>query len=100
MGSLNPNPDWLKRINIDIDKLLIYCEYINFFMQMYMIWRKYDGSTPSSRTLIIPRLSHFEKMDLSQFQLNIESQTMTQFFVCRNFKKLLSFDLLKVTKRF
>ena len=38
--SLNQNPNWLKTINIEIDKFLINCEYIDFFMQIYMQWRK------------------------------------------------------------
>ena len=37
--------------------------------------------------MIIPRLPRFEKMALSKLQLYIEAQTMTQCFVCRNFKK-------------
>ena len=47
MESLNYITNWLKSITIEIDKLLIDCEYINFFMQMYMQWSKDDGSTSS-----------------------------------------------------
>ena len=36
MEYLNHNPNWLKTITIEIDKLLIYCEYIDFFIIMYM----------------------------------------------------------------
>ena len=86
MESLNHNPNWLKTIIIEIDKFLIDCEYINFFMHMYMQRSKDNCSTSSSQTLIIPRLTSFEKMALSQFQLYIEAQTMTQFFVFHNFK--------------
>ena len=56
---------------------------------MYMQWRKDDGSTSSSQTLIIPRLTRFEKMALSKLQLYIEAQTTTQFFVCRNCKNTI-----------
>ena len=62
--SLNHNTNWLKTITIEIYKYLIDHEYINFFMKIYMQWRKYDGSTSSSQTLIIPRLTHFEKLAL------------------------------------
>ena len=89
MESLNHNPNWLKTITTEIDKFLINCEYINFFMQMYMQWRKDGGSTSSPQTLIIPCLPCFEKLALSQFQLYIEAQTMTQFFVFRNFQKTI-----------
>ena len=47
MKAFNHNPNWLKTINIEIDKLLIYSEYINILMQMYTQWRKYDSSTSS-----------------------------------------------------
>ena len=32
----NHNPNWLKTIIIEIEKFLINCEYINFFLQMFM----------------------------------------------------------------
>ena len=71
--SLNNYPNWLKIITIQIDKLLIICEYIKFFIQMYMQCIKDDGSTSSYQTLIITRLPSFEKLALSQFQLYIEA---------------------------
>ena len=58
-------------------------------MKKFMQWSKYDSSTSSSRRLIIPRLPRFEKLILSQLQLYIEAQTMTQCFVCRNFQKTI-----------
>ena len=58
-------------------------------MQIYMQWRKDDGFPVSSQKLIIPCLPRFDKMDLSQFQLYIEAQTMTQCFVCCNFKNTI-----------
>ena len=45
--SLNHDPNWLNTITIEIDKFLIDCEYIDFFMQMYMQWIK-DNSYTSS----------------------------------------------------
>ena len=89
MEYLNHNPNWLKTITIEIDKLLVYHEYINFFMKMYIQCIKDDGSTSSSQTLHIPRLPRFEKLALSQFELYIESQTTTQCFVCHNWKKTI-----------
>ena len=88
---LNHNPNWLKTITIEINKFLINREYINLFMKMYMQWINYDGSTSSSRTLIIPCLPSFEKLALSQFQVYIEAQTMTQCFCAIIAKILLSF---------
>ena len=89
MESLNNNTKWLNRITIEIDKFLVDCECINFFMQMYIQWIKYNYYTSSSQTLIIPRLPCFVKMALSQYQLYIEAQTMTQFFVCSNCKNTI-----------
>ena len=86
MEYLNHNPNWLKTIIIEIDKFLIDCKYINFFMKIYIQWRKYGGSNSSSQTLIIPRLPCFEKLNFSQFHLYIEAQTMNQCFVCHNCK--------------
>ena len=86
---LNRDPNWLNTITIVIDKSQINCEYIKFFMQMYMQWMKDEGSNSSSWTLTIPRLPRFGKMALSQFQLYIESQITTQCFVCRNYKKTI-----------
>ena len=82
--SLNHDPNWLKKITIEIDEFLIYLEYINFFMEIYMQWMKDEGSNSPSQTLIIPRLPRLRKLTLSQFQLYIEARTMTHFFVCRN----------------
>ena len=65
MESLNHDPNWLKAITIDIDKFLMDHEYINFFMKMYIQWSKYDGYTSSYQTLMIPRLTCFEKLPLS-----------------------------------
>ena len=87
-------------ITIEIDKFLIDREYINLFVQIYIQWSKDEGSTSSSRTLIIPRLPHFEKLTLSQIQLYIETKTMTQCFVCHNFQIIFPFDLLKAKRKF
>ena len=89
MVYLKHDPNWLKTITIEIDNFLINREYINFFIIMYMQWSKDDGSNSSPQALIIPHLPSFEKLDLSRFRLYIESQTMTQCFVCRNFKKTI-----------
>ena len=55
----NHDPNWLKMIIIEIDKFLIYCEYIKLFMQVYMQWIKENGSTSSYLTLsllCLPRI--------------------------------------------
>ena len=77
MEYLNHDPNWLKKITVDIDKFLINLEYINFFMKMYIQWSKDDNSTSSFQTFIIPRLPRVEKLYLSQFQLYIEVQAIT-----------------------
>ena len=58
-------------------------------MQMYMQRIKDDGSNLYSQTLIIPRIPFFEKLALSQFQLFIEAQKMSQFFVCLDCKNTI-----------
>ena len=70
-----------------MDNLLIGCEYIDFFIQMYMKWRNDDGSTSSIQKLIIARLPRFEKLASPQFNLYIETHTMTQWYVCHNCQK-------------
>ena len=54
-----------------------------------MQWSKDDGYTPSFQTLIIPCLPRFEKLALLQFQVYIETETMTHFFVCCDFQKTI-----------
>ena len=58
-------------------------------MQMYMEWSKDNGSALSLQTLIITSLPYSDKLALSQFQLYIEAQTITQYFVCRNRKETI-----------
>ena len=79
--SINHDPNWLKKISIEIDKLLINREYIDFFTNIYMQWSKDDGSTSSFQKFIVIRLPCFEKLSLSQFKVYIETETMTHFFV-------------------
>ena len=54
-----------------------------------MQWSKDDGSNSSYQKLSIVRLTCFEKVALSQFQLYIEAETMTQCFLCCNWKKTI-----------
>ena len=86
---INHYPNWLKKISIEIDKFLINSEYIDFCVQIYMQWRKDEGSTSSFRALIIPRLSCFEKLTLSLFKVYVETETMTHFFCSVIAKRLL-----------
>ena len=72
IDSLKHDPFWVGRITNDINKILVNCEYIGFFMQMYMQW---------SSDNIIECLPHSEKMALSQFKVNIEVEKMTQCYV-------------------
>ena len=58
-------------------------------MQIYTEWRKDDGFTSSVRTLIIPRLPSFGKLDFSQFKVYIDTETMTHCFVCCNLQKTI-----------
>ena len=76
----------VKEISIEIDKFLINREYIDFFMQMYLQKEKDDGSTSFFPTSIIPRVSHFEKLDFSLFRVYIETETTNHCFVCCNFQ--------------
>ena len=77
IDSLNHDPIWVGRITNDINKLLVNCEYIDFFMQIYIQWSSNNS---------IECLPHFEKMALSQFKVYIEVLKMTHFYVCDNFK--------------
>ena len=65
IDSLKHNPFWVGRITNGINKLLVNCEYIDFFMQIYIQW---------SSDSIIECLPHFEKMALSQFKVYIEAE--------------------------
>ena len=96
---LNHDPNWLKMITIEIYKLIIDPEYINFFIIMYMKWIKDNGHNSSFWTLKIPRLPRFEKLALSQFQLYIEAQAKTQCFVFRNFKKTIYYYICWMQKK-
>ena len=58
-------------------------------MHIYIQWGKDNVSTLSSQILSILRLPRFEKLYLSQFQLYIEAQTVTQYFLCRNCKNTI-----------
>ena len=75
IDSLTHDPFWVERIKNDINKLLVKCEYIYFFIQIYKQWSS-DNS--------IECLPHFEKTALSQFKVYIEVEKMTKFFVCDN----------------
>ena len=68
----------------DINKLLVDREYIDFFMQIYMKCIKENIYTSSNQELIIECLPHFEKLDLSQFKVYIEVETMTHCYVHDN----------------
>ena len=59
VGSINNNPKSLKTITIEINRFLINRELINLLIIMYTQWRKDEGSSSYSQTLIIPCLSHF-----------------------------------------
>ena len=70
--SLNHDHNWLKTITIEIDNFLINREYIDFFMKMYIQWSKDDGYTSLLQELIIPPLTRFEKLALSQLKLYLK----------------------------
>ena len=53
---LNHNPNWLNKITIEINKLLIDCEYNNLFIQKYMQHDKDNVYTSSFQKWIIPHL--------------------------------------------
>ena len=78
IDSLNHDPICVRRITNDINKLLVNREYIDFFMQIYMQW------SSDNRIECLP---HFEKMALSQFNVYIEVEKMTQCYVCDNCKR-------------
>ena len=88
---LNQDRQWVRRIALDINKLLVDREYIDFFMQIYMQWIKDNGYISSNQKLIIECLPHFEKLALSQFKLYIEVETMTRCYVCDNCQKSIFF---------
>ena len=59
---INQNPNWLKKISIENDMYLIICEYIDFFMLIYMQWSNDDSFISSFRKLIITRFPYFKKL--------------------------------------
>ena len=70
IDSLKHDPFWVGRIANDIKRFLVNCEYIDFFIQIYIQWSS-DNS--------IGCLSHFEKMTLSQFKVYIEAEKWLNF---------------------
>ena len=86
---LNHDPNWLKKITIEIDMFLVDCEYIDLFMQIYIQCIIDDGDSSSSKNLTITCLPSFEKLALPQFQVYIEAQTMTQCVLCNNLKNTI-----------
>ena len=64
-------------------------EYIEFFVQTYMQCSKDNGSTSSFQKLIITRLPCFENLALSLSKVYIETQTITNFFVCCNCRQTI-----------
>ena len=72
---LQHHPFWVGIIKNDINKLLVNCEYIDFFIQIYEQW------SSENRIKCLP---HFEKMALSQFKVYIEAGKTTQCIVCNN----------------
>ena len=51
-----------------------------------MQWSSDNSYTSSNQKLIIERLTHFEKLTLSQFKVYIEVEKMTYCYVCDNFQ--------------
>ena len=91
IDSLKHNPFWVGRNTNDSNKLLANCEYIDFFIKIYIQWSS-DNS--------IECLPHFEKMDLSQFKVYIEVEKMTQCYVCNNCKMSIFIQSYSVKEGF
>ena len=85
--SLNHDPQWVRIIKNDINRLLVDHEYIELFVQIYMQWSKDNSYTSSNQKLTIECLPHLEKLDLSQFKVYIEFETMTRCYVCDDCQK-------------
>ena len=81
---LNYDPQWVRIITNDINKLLVGCGFIDFFMQINMQWSKDNGYPYSNQKLFIECLPHFEKLALSKLKVYIEVETMTHCYVCNN----------------
>ena len=58
-------------------------------MKIYMQWSKDNVPTSSFPEFIIPRLPCLEKLDLLQFKVYSETETITRCFVCFNFQKTI-----------
>ena len=98
--SLNNDPQWVRIITNDINKLLVDREYIDFFVKIYMQWSKDNGYTSSNQKLIIECLPHFDKLALLPFKVYIEVETMTRCYVCDNFQKSIFIRSTKVKEGF
>ena len=59
IDSLNHDPQWVRIITNDINKFLVNCEYIEFFMQIYIQWSIDNSYTSSDQKLIIECMPHF-----------------------------------------
>ena len=85
------DPFWVGKITNDINKLLVNCEYIDFFIQIYIQWSS-DNSTEC--------LPHFEKMTLSKFKVFIEAEKWLNVLCAITVTWVFSFNLLMLKKGF
>ena len=85
------NHSWVWIIKNDIVKLLVNCEYIDFFIQIYEQWSS-DNS--------IKCLPNFEKMAFSQFKVYIEAEKRLNVLCATTVTWIFSFHLLLLKKGF
>ena len=97
---INHDTNWFKTITIEIDKFPINREYVDFFMQIYIQWNKDDG------LLHLSENSSFHVCLLLRNWLCHNSSYILKRKQCFSvlcavlFKRLFSFDLIKVNKSF
>ena len=65
-----------------------------------MQWSSDNSYNSSNQKSIVECLPHFDKLDLSQFKVYIEVETMTHFYVCNICQKSIFIRSAKVKEGF
>ena len=81
---LNHNPQWVRKIRNDVNKLLVDREYIDFFMQICMQWSSHNNYISSNQKNNLWMSATFLETVFVTIQGIYWSWKMTNCYVCDN----------------